>query len=295
MSNQLELRHLRYFLAVAKELHFRKAAENLFISQPGLSRQIKQMEEDLGLILFERHNRKVKLTASGLYLKEEISRLFQNLDAVLAQAKLIEQGIEGNLKLGYIGSAMQNVIPDFLLKIREVYPSIRFDLKELDNRKQIDGILNQELDFGFVRVDRVPQEIAIKPVFEDTFSLVLPKNHPISQATYKHLSQFKNEVFILFDESYSKSYFEKVMQIFDQSKFHPEISHKTVHAYTIYRLVENNFGVAIVPSALKSGYAMNVKFIELTDVDIRTTLRIIWHKKQQAKVLKNVLALIGQD
>lgn len=292
MSNQLELRHLRYFLAVADDLHFRKAAEKLFISQPGLSRQIKQMEEDLDLNLFERHNRKVKLTPTGEYLQKEIQTIFKNLDAVLKHAQLLEKGFEGNLKLGYIGSAMQNIIPEFLLAIKKNFPNIRFDLMEMDNQKQIEAILNQDIDIGFVRMDRVPRDVAIRPVFEDTFSLVLPKNHKINKRNFKNLSQLKEESFILFDASYSKSYFEKVMQIFDDSGFSPIISHNTVKANTIYTLVENNFGVAIVPTALKHGYDKKIKFIELSKIHHRTTLRMVWNKKNNNPILENALKLI---
>jgi len=104
MSNQIEFRHLKYFLAVAEDLHFRKAAERLYISQPGLSRQIKQMEDDLGIKLFERHNRKVELTEVGKYLKKEIKGNLKRLDDILNYAKLLNDGIDGNLKFGYVGS-----------------------------------------------------------------------------------------------------------------------------------------------------------------------------------------------
>ena len=156
MSNQLELRHFRYFLAVAKELHYRKAAERLFISQPELSRQIKQMENDLGIVLFERHSRKVRLTEAGEYLKNELALTLINIDDILYHAKLLNDGIDGNLKFGYVGSAMQKVIPELLLKFRNKHPSILFSLTEMDNNKQIQALLKQELDMGFVRMERVP-------------------------------------------------------------------------------------------------------------------------------------------
>jgi len=294
MSNQLELRHFRYFLAVAEDLHFRKAAEKLFISQPGLSRQIKQMEEDLDIRLFERHNRKVKLTITGKYLQTELKGVIKNLDNILKQAQLMEKGFEGSLKLGYIGSAMQNVIPESLLNIRKVFPKIRFNLKEMDNQKQIEGILNQSIDIGFVRMDRVPRGVEMRPVFKDTFSLVLPKKHKINQRNFKDLSQLKDESFILFDASYSNSYYEKVMQIFDNSGFSPIISHNTIHAYTIYRLVESNFGVSIVPTSLQKGYDLDIKFIELKNISHRTTLQMIWNKQNQSPIMNNVLDLINE-
>ena len=295
LSNQIELRHLRYFLAVAEELHFRKAAEKLFISQPGLSRQIKFLEEELGVQLFERHNRKVELTSRGTYLRREISALFKDLDTVLSHAQQLEKGLQGNLRLGYIGSAMRDVIPTFLLSVRQAFPQIRFDLKELDNQHQIEDILHRELDLGFVRVDRVPRGLEMHPVQEDTFSLVLPKDHPIHSQNFVSLSQLQTEPFILFDPSYSTSYYEKVMQIFDHSGFSPKISHKTVHAYTIYRLVENHFGVSIVPTCLQKGYDMNIQFIELTHIEQRTTLQVIWNKKNQNPILQHVLDLVKRD
>lgn len=292
MSNQIELRHLRYFLSVAEELHFRKAAEKLFISQPGLSRQIKQMEDDLGVTLFERHNRKVKLSPTGEYLKKEIDIILKTLDTTLAHSQLIEKGFEGELKFGYIGSAMQNVIPDLLLTIRKEIPNIHFNLKEMDNQQQIDSVLAQDIDFGFVRLERVPKGIEIKPLMEDTFSLVLPKNHPITSKNFKDLSQLKTESFILFDASYSEPYYQNVMQLFDDSGFTPIIAHNTIHASSIYRLVENNFGVSIVPTSLQMGYQMDIKFIELKNIRQRTTLQLIWNKSNRNPIINKVLSLI---
>lgn len=292
MNYQLEFRHINYFLAVAEHLHFRKAAEMLHISQPGLSRQIKEMEEHLDLKLFDRHNRKVTLTASGEYLKKDLTSAIKHIDGIFSHAKLLQKGYEGSLNLAYIGSAMQDVIPQFLLKIKKETPNIRFDLQEMDNSKQLNAILNQSIDIGFVRMDRVPDEIEIHPIFEDTFSLVLPKNHPINETNFKNLNQLKDETFILFDPSYSKSYFEKVMTIFEDSKFSPITSHNTVHAYTIYRLIENNLGVSIVPTSLQHGYNMDVKFIELKKIKQRTTLRAIWNKKNKNPVLTHVINMI---
>lgn len=292
MSNQLEMRHIKYFLAVAEDLHFRKAAEKLFISQPGLSRQIKQMEVDLGVKLFLRHNRKVELTSTGKYLKQEFSKVLQEIDGILAHAQLMEKGYQGQLKLGYIGSAMQTIIPDFLIRTRQQLPQVRFDLKEMDNQSQIKAIKNQEIDLGFIRMDRVPRDLEMRPLFEDTFSVVLPGDHHLNTSNFKNISQLKDEPFILFDASYSTSYYEKVMQIFDQAGFVPIISHKTVQANTIYRLIEKKFGVAIVPTSLKNGYDLDIKFIELDKLDHRTTLQVIWNKKNSNPILQNALKVI---
>jgi DNA-binding transcriptional LysR family regulator len=270
MSYQIELRHMRNFLAVAEELHFRKAAEKLFISQPGLSRQIKLLEEELGIILFERHNRKVVLTTVGEYLKTEFTQQLKVIESTLTNAKLIHDGKKGELKIGYVGSAMQDVIPNLLLKFEDKNPNILFDLKEIDNQKQIEDLVSLSLDIGFVRLERVPLTLEIKTILEENFCLVLPKNHPIDKENFENIAQFKEESFILFDAKYSASYYEKVMQIFDDCNFTPIISHNTIHSSSIFKLVENNFGISIVPKSLakKSGY--RIKFIELDTIVQKT-------------------------
>lgn len=292
MSNQIELRHLRYFLAVAEELHFRKAADRLFISQPGLSRQIKQMEDELGFPLFERSNKKVYLTKSGRYLQNEVSLALKNLDHMFSHAQLIYEGMEGQISLGYVGSAMQNVIPEIILRIKEDHPNIHYSLKEMENPEQIDALFMKEIDLAFVRLDKVPKGLHIRPVFEDTFSVVLPKDHRISQDNFTDLSSLKEEPFILFDQSYSPAYFEQVMQIFKHSGFHPLISHNTVHASTIFRLVENNLGISIVPSSLLLGYDMNIKSIELNKIPQRTVLSVAWNSDNRNPILNKILSKI---
>ncbi len=289
MSNQIEFRHFKYFLAVAEDLHFRKAAERLYISQPGLSRQIKQMEEELGVKLFKRHNRKVELTEAGTYLKQELKSNFQRLDDLLHHARLLNDGVQGNIRLGFVGSAMQKVIPELLLKFRSTHPNVLFNLNEMDNKKQIKALLNQEIDIGFVRMERVPKGLEIKSLYEDTFSLVLPQEHPINESNLDSVIQLKDESFILFDSTYSESYYEKVMQIFDDAGFSPIVSHSTVNANTIFRLVENNFGVSIVPSILQHGFNLNIKFIELKNIPQRTTLKMIWNGNSSNPILKSFL------
>ena len=292
MSYQIELRHLNYFLAVADTLHFRKAAEKLYISQPGLSRQIRQMEDDLNVKLFERNNRNVSLTPAGLYLKKEVALLLKTLENTLAHVKLLDEGAEGKIKLGYVGSTMQNVIPDLLVAFRKHYPDVRFSLKEMYNMRQIEALLSQDIDVGFVRLNEVPDELNIKPVFEDTFSLVLPIDHTLSSNNFTSLSQLKSESFILFEKEYSPAYYKSVMSIFDYGKFIPLVSHTTVHANTIFKLVENGFGIAIVPTSLKLGYDMPIKFIELSKIPQRTILSAVWNKKNRNPMLSKILKFI---
>lgn len=292
MSNRIEWRHLRYFMAVAEELHFGKAANRLFISQPGLSRQIKQLEEEMGTQLFERNNKTVSLTAAGAFFHTEVKLLTTEFEKIKLNTKLIGSGGIGKVNISYVGSAMQNVIPKLLLDTRRKYPELKFALQELDNAKQIEGLLSHKIDFGFVRLDRVHRDLKMAPVLTDTFSLVLPEQHPLSKRKFKSLTQVKEEPFILFEREYSSFYYDIVMSIFDAAEFSPIISHTTVHANTIFRLVENNFGISIIPSSLALGYNMKVKFIELKHIPQRTALSVVWNKKNKNPVLKNVLDLM---
>lgn len=292
MSYQLELRHLKYFLAVAEELHFRKAAERLFISQPGLSRQIRQLEEILQTPLFHRDKRKVHLTRAGEYLKGEIEFILNHLEVSRRQLKLIGEGQQGEVRMGFLGSAMQSVIPGLLVQLKEQYPDIKTSLEELSNNAQISALIKDKLDIGFVRLARVPEGLNLQPVYEDTFSLVLPESHPMEPDSFAGLQSLQEENFILFAQDYSPLYFDTVMSICEDAGFTPQVSHKSVHAQTIFRLVENNLGIAIVPSSLQRGFKLQVKFIELQHIPQRAVLSVVWKKDHRNKALGHCIELL---
>ncbi len=295
MSYQLELRHFKYFIAVAEELHFRKAAERLFISQPGLSRQIKQMEEMLDTQLFIRDKKKVQLTPAGVYLKKEVEFALSHVEHTVKQVKLIGKGQLGEIRIGFLGSAMQKVIPKMLIALKEEYPEIHTSLEELSNKAQVSAILKDQLDIGFVRLSRIPKELTIRPVFEDTFSLVLPKNHVLDTTNFKGVSQLEKSDFILFSQDYSPLYYDTVMSICEDAGFTPQISHKSVHAQTIFKLVENGLGVSIVPTALQYGFQLDVKFIELSKIPQRAILSVLWKANHRNLALQHCLNLLFDE
>ena len=292
MGYQLELRHFSYFLAVAEELHFRKAAERLCISQPGLSRQIKQMEGIMDVKLFIRDKRKVSLTAAGTYLKKEMDHIFSHLDFTLKQTKLVQTGSLGEVRIGFLGSAMQSVLPDLLVKANGQLPKIQFSLKELSNNAQVEALEKDQLDLGFVRLSRVPQNLQLKPVFTDTFSLVLPKGHFLNKTNLTGIDQVSTEHFILFSSDYSSLYYDKIMSICEDKGFTPVVTHKSVHAHTIFKLVESGLGVAIIPTSLQKGFKMGVKFLEIPDIQQRAVLYAMWKKDSRNPALQPILDLL---
>jgi DNA-binding transcriptional LysR family regulator len=292
MGYQLELRHFNYFLAVAEELHYRKAAEKLFISQPGLSRQIKQMEEMLGTQLFIRSKKKVSLTPAGTYLKGELEFILNHLDRTKKQLQLIGEGDFGEVRIGFLGSAVQSVIPDLLIRLKKAYPQIKSSLEELSNHAQVDAVMKDKLDIGFVRLARVPEGLYMEPVFEDTFSVVLPENYPILSRNFEGVHQVAKENFILFAQDYSPLYYDTIMSICEDAGFTPQVSHKSVHAQTIFKLVENNLGIAIVPTSLQHGFLMRVKFLELKNIPQRAVLSVIWKADNRNPALGKCMELL---
>ena len=292
MGYQLELRHFNYFLAVAEELHYRKAAEKLCISQPGLSRQIKQMEEILDVKLFVRSKKKVALTAAGEYLKGEMEFILNHLDVTKKQLKHISDGNFGEVRIGFLGSAMQEVIPDLLIGLKENFPGIKSSLEELSNTAQMNAIMRDKLDMGFVRMARVPDGVNIQPVYTDTFSVVLPELYPMLTREFKDVGQLAEENFILFAQDYSPLYYDTVMSICEDAGFTPKVSHKSVHAQTIFKLVENNLGIAIVPTSLQYGFQMKVKFIELRNISQRAILSVVWKEDNRNPALRHCINLL---
>ena len=288
----MELRHLLYFQAVAEELNYRKAAERLFISQPGLSRQIKQLEELLGVQLFERDKKHVELTVAGAFLKGEVDFVVNHLESTKSQLKLIESGKVGELRIGFLGSASNQILPELLTKLNAEEPLITTSLEELSNSVQVEMLQKDKLDLGFVRLASVPEDLDIKSVFRDTFSLVVRESHPIRNQDFRSVSQFSEESFILFSSDYSNHYYEQIMGICRDAGFSPKIRHKSVHALTIFRLVENGLGVAIVPSSLQAGYDLKVRFMEIHDIPQFTELSVIWKPGNRNPALKRVLNLI---
>jgi DNA-binding transcriptional LysR family regulator len=280
-------------MAVAECLHFRKAADRLFITQPGLSRQIKQLEGELGVSLFKRSTKSVVLSEEGEILREKLSVWIRDMEDFNLGLKDRGRSIGGTIRLGYVGGAMHSHLPDEIAKFLKKHSVVKFHLTELDNATQIAQLLSRHIDVAFVRQNQVPKELHILPFKKETFSLVLPKSHTINQKNFKSLSQVKNEEFIFFNREYSPSYYERIMSIFEDCGFSPMINHRSVHATTIFRLVENGFGLSIVPTSLKTGYDMNIKFIELKNIQQQAVLFMAWRKDTSSVAVKKFIEHIS--
>ncbi len=287
----MEFRQLEYFLGVASELHFSKASEKLFIAQPALSRQIQQLEQNLGVLLFERDKRNVKLTPAGEYLCVEASRLLSQLNNIKQRTQLIHSGEEGDIRIGHPGSAIYSVIPPLLSSLKLHFPNIKANLSEVLDNYILTALKNHEIDVGFIREIYPDKYLNAKVLYKESFALVLPESHPINDDNFESLAQVKHENFILPPQSSSSTYYDMLLSICWRENFIPNIVHESNYGATILRLAEHNLGISLMPISYKFGSAMRVKFIELKKIPEKTQLSIVWRNDDNNPVLQKFLQI----
>lgn len=290
--NQLELHHIKSFMALADALHFGKAAENLHISQSALSQQIKQLEAIVGTRLFNRTNRTVSLNRAGNLFLREARLMDAQIKRSLERWQLELNGHEGEVHIGFVGSAMQLYMPPLLKKFGKEYPKIRLHLEELTNEEQLQALDKGDLDIGFMRSNQIAHSMNIKSVYEENFSLVLPNGHPITQENFKNLGQLAQERFILFPNEKSPLYYQQILNMCAFHGFVPQISHRSIHGPTIFMLVENGMGVSIVPNSLRDEHNCNIRFIELVNIKQKTNLFAVWNKTNDNAAFQNFLPML---
>ena len=292
ITNQIELRSLRYFLVLAEILHYRKAAEILYISQSALSQQIKQLEGILGVSLFDRTNRKVALSRPGQLLVREVQLVLKQLDDSMERWQLSQEGVMGQLKIGFVGSAMQMYLPTIIKRFGNTHPKINFYLEELTNTEQIKALEQEQLDIGFMRSNRVSSELMIKSVYQENFTLVLPEDHAITKDNFQNMGQLSEESFILFPNENSPMYFQQIQNLCTDYGFSPRISHKSIHGPTIFKLVENGMGISIVPNSLRDEHNYRIRYLELDQVPYKTELFAAWKKNNTNPSLNYFLEML---
>lgn len=288
----METRLLKYFSVLAEELHFGNAAKKLHISQPPLSRQIKGLEEELGVRLFNRTKRNVQLTAYGEYLKHESYKLFNQLDVMKNHLQLMKYGAVGQIKIGYVGDFMHSVFPDILSELKHEYPKIDTILLESDTESQISSLRTGLIDIGFIRTPIEVKDIIINPIYKETFSLILSKSHPLSSRKKIPLRELADEPYIGFSPKCPPPLSKSVMSICNRVGFSPKVIHKALQINSIVKLVENNIGYSIIPIGPKAVFKENVKFFELKNSPERAEMSLAYNPKLLDDVSKKIVDLV---
>ena len=285
----MELRHLKYFLAVAEELNFTKASEKLFISQPPLSRQIMELEEELQAKLFIRNNKKVELTEAGRYFEKEVTALFQNLERISIKTKKISENVSGEFRIAYISSIYSAVISDLIKHLKIQFPYVNFKLFEISTIKQITALEQGKIEMGIIRSPIKSPKIKSYLWIQDGFSLVYNKNN-IQLKSEKDILNLKDETFVFFNKDYAPHYHEVLLELCAFYGFTPKIIHEANNINSIVQLVKNGLGISIVPSNIaKNNQDQEISFIELKKVNLHTDVSIITTKEDNSEITKSAV------
>jgi DNA-binding transcriptional LysR family regulator len=282
----MDTQQLKNFLILCETLNYREASERINIVQPALSRQIQQMEEQVGALLFDRNKRNVNLTAAGEYFKVECDRIIHDFEKAISKTAQIHRGEAGTIRIGHASSAMQTILPCFLVKIKDTFPDIKTELLENANRQLVEMLLNRKIDIAFGPNISPPAEAESKIIYEENFVILLPKNHPISSENFTDLSVFANEKFILPPCSVGLGYVETIEQICYQHGFKPKVVHESAQSMSVQRLVEAGMGISIEPLSSMRGIDMEIKFIELKNIPQKAQMKMLWLKERAGELEK---------
>ena len=243
----MDIQTLKNFIRLADTLHFTRASEQVFMAQPALSRQIKQLEQSIGAELFKRNKRNVSLTKAGLYFKQAAQQTIEQLNYAINRTKQIHNGEAGEIKIGYTHSVVQTILPGIIKEIHTRFPAVKTILREMNNTDQYNDLAEQKLDIGFVTNPIVPENLKSSIFFEDVFVVVLPENHYLLQPGAWNFAALVNETFILPHHIDGSDYVHTVESICFDAGFLPNVVHHTASVNYAFKLVEAGLGVTIEP------------------------------------------------
>lgn len=282
----MTIQQIKYFLTLASELHFWKTAEKVFIAQSTLSRQIQALEEELGVQLFERDKRNVKLTDAGKFLQEKWTTALNDLDQIHRQAKKIEEGISGQISISYPGSLSFKFLPALLDILSTNLPELKLELTEPTDENHEKLLLNYETDIAFSRDEIKNIKIDSLKLYSEPICIVVPDNHWFNTKHLKNLNELKNEKFIISGLHKKTFYASLLRNFFIQHNFEPKIIIESDFGGMILNLVSKEIGISILPLSFKIAKAKNVRFIEL---DEEIDLHINWRKNEPNKTINKVV------
>jgi DNA-binding transcriptional LysR family regulator len=293
MSDQIELRHLRYFLAVAETLHFSRAAKRLGIAQPPLSQQIRRLEQLLGHALFERTTRGVKLTLAGQLLAKRAQSTMEKVDEDLAQVRRLGRGEEGTLTVGFSGSVMFTELPAAIQSYRRRYPKVELRLRELVTTAQIAALLNETLDLAFLRDGDPTEGIRITTLLKEKYVAVLPEAHPLAQRRTLSVKALEGEPFIMFARRMGPLAYDRTIACCERSGFRPNIVQDAPQWLTLVRLVAAGLGVSLAPACV-SRVAMPGAVYRGVNAPCRTSIDLGVKAGAESVLARNFIDIASQ-
>ncbi|MFC0709346.1 LysR family transcriptional regulator [Azorhizophilus paspali] len=295
----MELRHLRYFIAVAEELHFGRAAEQLGISQPPLSQQIQALEEELGVRLFERTNRRVVLSEVGRLFLPEARQVLAQLEQAVAVARRAQRGELGELKVGFTCSAsFTSSIPRAIRAFRQACPEVHLDLRELSSRGVAEAIHERRLQVGVLRpLFPLPAELVALELFAEPLVVVLPVGHPLAggRADGVHLAELGEEPFVFFPRSFGTGLYDQLLGLARAAGFIPRIVQEASEAMTLIGLVATGLGVTVLPASFSRMRVDGVVYRILLDPGASTAVWLVRRRDESSPLVRRFAELLERE
>jgi len=284
----MELRHLRYFVAVGEEQHYGRAARRLRVAQPALSRQIQALENEVAFKLFERLPRGVKLSAAGKSFPEDARRILQEVDEAVARAARVAGGLSGTLRVGFTENAFwRGVVPESFRRFREAQPDVEFQLNPLGSSQQLEAIRSGRLDAGFTYdMPRSDPELNGLLVAMSRFELAAPAGHPLTKRKEVRLRDLIDVPFVWFPRWGNPALYDRLMHAcFRGGLKSPRIVQEGFHESTILGLVATGLGVAWVLETAGWRRPEGVVIMPVIDLNVQVPLELVWRKENRSPLL----------
>jgi len=286
MNQDIELRHLRYFVAVAEELHFGRAANRLHLAQPPLSQQIRKLEEIVGHALFVRTSRAVKLTSAGEVFLERARRTLRKVREDLEEARSIGRGEVGFLRVGFIGSSMLTALPGMLGRYRRQYPKVNLLLSEFHTSGVIEQLLDDAMDVGVMRDSGPTDGLVVQPLFSEPFVWVLPSRHPLAKRKTLSGAELRNEPFVMPPMIASRRAYDKMVSLCEERGFRPQVVQEAPQWLTILRLVGAGIGVTVAPACVQRIATPDVICRKLQGTQTRSDIELAYRISEGRAIVK---------
>jgi DNA-binding transcriptional LysR family regulator len=294
----VELRHLRYFIAVAEECHFGRAADRLHIAQPPLSQQIKQLENELGVVLLNRTTRRVELTPAGRVYLQRAREVIASVDAAGVEAGRVAAGEIGRVAIGFTGSATYELLPRLARVLRDDFPGIVLDLKgEMLTPRQVEALLDRSLDLGFLRPPVGAAGLDVRVLRREPLIAVLPEAHPLASRESVRLADLRDEPFVSYLSQHRSVVYDAVFEACQRVGFSPVQVQEVAETSTLVAFVAGGIGVALVPASVQHLKITGAVFRPLAGTTAEVALAVATRADDPsphvARVLGRAQSLIG--
>lgn len=281
---------LRYFVVLAEELHFGRAAQRLAITQPPLSSAIKALEEELGVQLLERDSKHVALTPAGSAFLREARLVLEQVATAKDTARAVAAGRRGRLDVGFTGSMIYRDVPRIVRSFAQALPEIEVHLRELSSSEQVEALLRGQIDAGFVNAATVPPPLCGLALADDTLVCCLPDAHPLSGEAAVDLAALATETWVMFSREVAPANHDNVIGVLSRAGVHPRTRHAARQWLSIVAMVASGMGVALVPASLARAGIAGARLVPIVGPAARTSGLLAWNGERRSPLVDSLVA-----